>query len=338
MSYPLPPVTPEASDSSVLVVTDLEVEFRSAGGRWPSRRQKIKTVAGVSLTVQAGETLGLVGESGCGKSTLARGVTGLGRISGGSVTVAGHDLTRARGSALRRVRRMIQLVFQDPFGSLNPRQTVTQTLGEALSVGEKLSSSEVTERVDRLLWEVGLDSELRQDYPHELSGGQRQRVAIARALATSPRVVVADEPTSALDVTVQQRVLRLLQRTQRERGLGLLLISHDLNLIRSVSQRVAVMYLGRIVELFPVASHIEPLHPYSRVLAAVVPSLRRGLQVEVELEMDQEPPSHLQPPLGCSFHPRCPQAEKVCSTTLPPLREVAVQHLVRCHCCPESDL
>ena len=313
-----------------LSISELEVSLPVVGGFWRRRRGTIRPVAGVNLELAAGETVGLVGESGCGKSSLARAVAGLGPVSGGTVRVAGQELTALRGRDLRRARRAIQMVFQDPHASLNPRLTVEATLGEAVSAGCQLSRGKRTRRVERLLHEVGLTARLRFAYPHELSGGQRQRVSIARALAASPSVIVADEPTSALDVPVQARILNLLRHVQQLHGLAILLISHDLHLIRRVSRRVTVMYLGHVVEVFRVDSARAPLHPYARALVEAAPSLRDGLAGRPALIPEGEAPSLLEPPAGCPYHPRCPLRRRACTTALPVLQMAGPEHLVRC--------
>ncbi len=314
--------------AALLRVQDLRVRWRVRRGWF--RAATIEPVAGVSLQLAAGETLGLVGESGCGKSTLARAVAGLLPVASGRIELDGVDLVSLRGAALRRARRRVQLVFQDPARSLDPRQTVAAVLAESLAAAGRPGGAERDAEALRLLAEVGLDASLAPCYPHELSGGQRQRVAVARALAVRPRVLIADEPTSALDVPVQARVLNLLRGLQQRHGLGLLLISHDLHLVRSVCHRLAVMYLGRVVEELPVDPSRQPRHPYSRALAAATPSLRAGLAGTAPQVPGGEPPSFLDPPTGCPYHPRCPQREAGCLEALPPLLEAGPDHRLRC--------
>jgi len=287
-------------------------------------------VDGVSFAVAAGETLGLVGESGCGKTTLAKAIVRLIPAASGTVRLAGLELTRLRGSSLRRARRSVQLVFQDPHGSLNPRLTVAAALAEALAARGKLPADRRRSQLDRLLGEVGLPGWLQDCFPHELSGGQRQRVAIARALAPDPAVLIADELTSALDVVVQAGILNLLRRAQQQRGLALLLISHDLHLVDKVCHRVAVMYLGRILELFPVGVAGGAIHPYSRSLAAAVPSLLERPGHPTTTATEGKAPSLLDSPGGCPFWPRCPEQKPLCRASLPALQEAAPGHLVRC--------
>jgi oligopeptide/dipeptide ABC transporter ATP-binding protein len=274
--------------------------------------------------------LGLVGESGCGKSSLARAIVGLLPVARGFVRIGGNELTALRGGDFRRARRAIQLVFQDPYGSLNPRLTAGNCLAEAVAVGRSLTARERSDSVVALLAEVGLAPEIIHSYPHELSGGQRQRVAIARALAVDPLVLVADEPTSALDVPVQARILNLLGEIQQRRGMAILMISHDLHLVNKVCQRVAVMYLGRIVEQFPIRQDVQPLHPYPVALAAATPSLRKGLAGEQTTVPVGEVPSLVNPPPGCPFEPRCVVRKPACKQALPPLQEVGAGRQVRC--------
>jgi oligopeptide/dipeptide ABC transporter ATP-binding protein len=312
-----------------LNIRDLEVQFPVARG-FGRRPATIRPVAGVSLTLAKGETVGLVGESGCGKSSLAHAVVRLLPVVRGRVEVGEHDLTALRGRALRAIRRRVQLIFQDPFDSLNPRLSVGTTLAEAVAVGRNLSARECEQRVAELLSEVGLGRETWHFFPHELSGGQRQRVAIARALAPGPTVLIADEPTSALDVPVQARILNLLSDTQRRHQLALLLISHDLPLVRRICQRIAVMYLGHLVEVWPVSQGVPPLHPYTRALAAAAPSLPDGLRGRSPAVPAGEPPSLLNPPSGCPYHPRCPLRVQSCTAGLPSLEAEAPDRWVRC--------
>jgi len=303
--------------SLVLEASDLAVAFGRA-----------RPVDGVSLTIADGEAVGLVGESGCGKTTLARAIALHLPLAAGSLRVAGAEAGALRGSALRRARRRVQLVFQDPAGSLDPRQTVAGALLEAR--GRLPDAAARRAAVDALLAEVGLPADCGGAYPHELSGGERQRVAIARALAVSPALLVADEPTSALDVTVRARVLALLDEARRRRGLGLLLISHDLQLVRHACDRVAVMYLGRILELFPARSPAAPRHPYSLALLAAAPALSRTLAGQRPVAAAGEVPSLLRPPAGCPWQPRCDRAESACSRALPGLEIAGSGHLLRC--------
>ena len=295
----------------------------------------VQAVDGVSLDVARGETLGLVGESGCGKSTLARLLVRLVEPSAGSLRFEGRDIMALRGGALRALRRRLQIVFQDPYSSLNPRLTVGSALAEVLQVHGLARGAERDRRVGALLERVGLDPRQARAYPHELSGGQRQRVGIARALAVEPRLVVCDEPVSALDVSVQAQILNLLRDLQAELGLAYIFISHDLRVVRQTSHRVAVMYLGRIVESGEAeALFAAPRHPYTRALLSAVPAAdpgaRRG---RVVLRGDVPDPERA--PSGCRFHPRCPEALADCERRDPPLGLVASGHEVACLLYPD---
>ena len=296
--------------------------------------QQLRAVAGVSFTLGRGETLGIVGESGCGKSTTARMLVRLEEPSAGQIELDGEDITRVRGRGLRAVRRRVQMVFQDPYASLNPRLTVGQTLEEVLVV-HRLADGGARRRtrVGELLAMVGLRGEFVERYPHEMSGGQRQRVGIARALAVEPDVVVLDEPVSALDVSVQSEVMNLLTRLRDDLGLSFVFISHDLGMVRHISDRIAVMYLGRIVELGPWRRvSDDPLHPYTRALQDAVPVADPRVEADRQVEpLAGEVPDPADPPPGCTFNPRCPLAEEVCRTREPPLDELLPLHLAACH-------
>lgn len=296
--------------------------------------QQLRAVAGVSFTLGRGETLGIVGESGCGKSTTARMLVRLEEPSAGRIELDGEDITRVRGRGLRAVRRRVQMVFQDPYASLNPRLTVGQTLEEVLVV-HRLGDGGARRRtrVGELLAMVGLRAEFVDRYPHEMSGGQCQRVGIARALAVEPDVVVLDEPVSALDVSVQSEVMNLLTRLRDDLGLSFVFISHDLGMVRHISDRIAVMYLGRIVELGPWRRvSDDPLHPYTRALQDAVPVADPRVEADRQVEpLAGEVPDPADPPPGCTFNPRCPLAEDVCRTQEPPLDELLPLHLAACH-------
>ena len=301
------------------------------------RRQvgTVKAVDGVDLELHRGEVLGLVGESGCGKSTLARTILQLVPPTAGTVVFEGQNLAALDAAGLRRARLGLQMVFQDPYASLNPRMSVFDALAEPLRVHKIVPRAEVPARVASLMERVGLAPRFAKKYPHEFSGGQRQRIAIARALALNPRVIVADEPVSALDVSIQAQILNLLAQLVRDLGLSLIFIAHDLSVVKHLSDRVAVMYLGRIVEHGPAAAVIEhPAHPYTRALVSAIPvpdPVRERARTRLVLAGD--PPSPLNPPSGCAFHPRCPFAAAVCRAAVPPLtaqpdgREVACVRL-----------
>jgi len=313
-----------------LVVDDLQMHFplRSI---IPWRVPRVvRAVDGVSLRVAAGETLGLVGESGCGKSTLARCVLRLIEPTRGRVLLDEEDLTALPEEALRRRRRDIQMVFQDPTASLNPRLSVAATVDEPLALHTPLAGAGRRERVDEVLEEVGLGAGLRARYPHQLSGGQRQRVNIARAIATHPRLVVLDEPTSALDVSLRARVILLLAELKRRMGMTYLFISHDLSTVRYLCDRVAVMYLGVLVEEAPAAELFDhPAHPYTRALLSCIPVPDPDVAPE-RLRLSGEVPSPIDIPGGCRLRGRCPLAQPVCAEPVP-LREIAPGHTVACH-------
>jgi len=319
--------------TTLLEVTNLAKSFPVQSGLFGRDKRKVHAVSDVSFTLAAGETLGLVGESGCGKSTLGRAVLRLIEPSAGSVRFEGREVTTMPKTELRALRRHMQIVFQDPYSSLNPRMSVRDTVSEALRI-HALASSRADEeaQVAALLKQVGLRPEHMDRYPHEFSGGQRQRVGIARALAVRPKLIVCDEPVSALDVSVQAQIVNLLKDLTEQLGLSYLFIAHDLSVVEFMSQRVAVMYLGRIVELAPVASlYASPRHPYTRALLSAVPELTPGAR-KTRLKLTGDIPSPLDPPSGCAFHPRCPDAQRgLCDTERPVLREVAEGQLAACH-------
>ena len=310
-----------------LVVEDLVKHYHGPAGR-------VRAVDGVSFRLEPGETLGLVGESGCGKSTTARMLVRLERPTSGRVLLDGTDVARARGADLTRLRRKVQMVFQDPASSLDPRRTVAKTVGEVLAVHRIARTEDKRQaRIRELLEMVGLGASAEGRYPHQLSGGQRQRVGIARALAVQPEVLVLDEPVSALDVSVRAEVMNLLARLRRELGLAYVFISHDLGMVRHISDRIAVMYLGRIVELGPWRRvSDEPMHPYTRALRDAVPIPDPAREAEREvITLGGEVPDAVHPPPGCPFHPRCPHVEDRCRTDVPALRTIDEGHRAACH-------
>jgi peptide/nickel transport system ATP-binding protein/oligopeptide transport system ATP-binding protein len=313
----------------LLQIENLRKSFRTSNALGNSGARLI-AVNNVSFTLEQGETLGLVGESGCGKSTTGKLIMQLQKADQGSVLFNGNDLTKLSPRQLRPFRRQLQMIFQDPFASLNPRMTVGNILSEPLLIHKLAAGRQVRDRVIELLEKVGLTAEHEQRYPHEFSGGQRQRVGIARALAVEPQLIIADEPVSALDLSVQAQILNLLQELQREHNLSYLFIAHDLAVIEHVSDRIAVMYLGNIVELTSADQlYRQPRHPYTEALLNAVPVADPSHQRPAPLS--GEIPSPVNPPSGCYFHPRCPYADQLCRQQSPPLTDVGPNHLVACH-------
>ena len=317
----------------LLDVTGLTVHFTRRTGFFGSRRETVQAVSGVSLAIGRRETLGLVGESGCGKTTLARAVLRLVEKTSGTVRFDGQDLFALAPEELRRMRRRLQIVFQDPYASLNPRMTIGRAIREGLTIHKLAEGAAADRRVRELLEEVGLSADAADVYPHEFSGGQRQRAGIARALAVEPELLVCDEPVSALDVSVQAQVLNLLMDLQARRGLSYLFISHDLAVVRHVAPRVAVMYLGRIVEEGPAEElYARPRHPYTQALLSAVP-VPDPLTKRPRIVLPGDPPSPVNPPPGCPFHPRCqhPAKDQDCVSVRPELVERGPGLRAACH-------
>ena len=307
---------------NLVEVEDLRVHYRTGAGVFAAK-QKVKALDGVSLTIAKGETLGLVGESGCGKSTLGRAILRLTEPTAGSLRFDGQEMTSLGSGELRKLRRRMQMVFQDPFASLNPKMTVRQTVAEPVRV-HGTARDGVNTRVEELLETVGLSSKQADRYPSEFSGGQRQRVAIARALATEPDLIVADEPLASLDVSIQAQIMNLLKQLQRDRGLTYLFISHDLRAVRHFADRVAVMYLGRIVEIGPaIEVYADPLMPYTKALLSAVPTTDPAVErTRKRIVLRGDIPSPSAPPTGCPFHTRCPWAIEECRRIVPVLQEI----------------
>lgn len=321
------------NNETILKVEDLVMYFPIYRGVFQRQVGAVRAVDGVSFDVKRGETLGLVGESGCGKSTTGRAILQLYKPTAGSVIFDGNNLVGLKGEEMRKTRRKIQMIFQDPYASLNPRMTVSDIIGEPLIVHNAATGKEIQERVTHLLELVGLNPAFASRYPHEFSGGQRQRIGIARALALQPSFIVCDEPISALDVSIQAQVVNLLEELQEQFNLTYLFIAHDLSMVRHISKRVAVMYLGVIVELADRDDlYHNPLHPYTQALLSAVPipdPTADAKRKRIILEGDV--PSPANPPSGCRFRTRCPIADKICSESRPEFREVTPGHFVACH-------
>ena len=320
--------------TALLHVEGLEVHFPVHRGLLQRQVGTVKAVDGVSFSLEPGRTLGLVGESGCGKSTTARAILRLTPISAGRVEVAGVDVGKLSGKALRRARRDMQMIFQDPYASLNPRMTVLDIIAEPLRTHRLAESkTQLHRQVQALMERVGLRREYLRRYPHEFSGGQRQRIGIARALALKPKLIVADEPVSALDMSIRAQIINLLRQLQDDLGIGYLFIAHDLAVVRHISHEVAVMYLGKIVERAPVGSLFSnPQHPYTRALLSAIPvpdPVRERQRERIVLAGDV--PSPLAPPSGCAFHTRCPHVMPSCAETRPELMPRGEQHWAACH-------
>ena len=318
--------------NNLLEVKNIKVHFPIKHGLFSRVKGHVRAVDDVSLELKPGETLGLVGESGCGKTTLGRAIIRLIEPTAGSVHFEGEDITQLEGAKLRARRRKFQMIFQDPYGSLNPRMTVEQIIGEAIDIHKLAESATARQkRIAELLQAVGLNATHAQRYPHEFSGGQRQRIGIARALAVEPKLIVCDEPVSALDVSVQAQIINLLQDLQQQRGIAYLFIAHDLAVVEHISHRVIVMYLGKVVEFAEAKAIVrEPLHPYTQALLSAVPVVDpKSKRKRIVLPGDV--PSPIDPPSGCPFHPRCPIAVDRCRVDIPPLREIKPGHWAACH-------
>ena len=315
-----------SADGTLLSIRDLKVHFDLG------RHRIVRAVDGVSLDVRTGETMGLVGESGCGKSTLGRALLRLVELTGGEVFFRGTDLAHLSKRRLREQRRHLQMIFQDPYASLNPRMTVGEIIAEPMETFRLYSGAEKQDRVRELMNTVGLSPRFIRRYPHEFSGGQQQRIGIARALAANPDFIVADEPISALDVSIQAQIMNLMERLQQERHLTYLVISHDLRAIRHTSDRVAVMYLGRLVELADAkVVYDDPLMPYTRALISAVPIPNPKIEAtRKRIVLEGDVPSPINPPGGCRFHTRCPYMVPACKEVVPQLAEIKPGHFAAC--------
>jgi len=327
-------ILPTVPAAPILEVRHLSTRFTLRGKGLFAKRQTLKAVSDVSFTVREGETLGIVGESGCGKSTLGRSILRLVEPTEGQVVWAGRSLTGLSAAEMQRARRDLQIIFQDPIASLDPRMTVGDIIAEPLRVAEPgLQKAARRERVERVMAEVGLVPEMINRYPHEFSGGQAQRIGIARAIVTEPKLIVCDEPVSALDVSIQAQIVNLLADLRRRRGLTLLFISHDLSVVRLVSDRILVLYLGRVVETGSRADVFEhPAHPYARALLSAAPIPDPAVaRLRRRTVLQGDPPSPVNPPSGCAFRTRCPIAEPICASEPPQLRAVSAGHEAACH-------
>jgi oligopeptide transport system ATP-binding protein len=316
-----------------LQIQNLKTHFPVERGLIFRRRiGTVKAVDGVSLSLPKGEILGLVGESGCGKSTLGRTILQLIPATSGTVLLDGRNLTALKGTALRQARADFQMIFQDPYASLNPRMTVFDALAEALLAHKSIPRAKLVSAVGELMAKVGLSARFVRKYPHEFSGGQRQRIAIARALAVNPKLIIADEPVSALDVSIQAQIINLLAKLSRDMGLTLIFISHDLSVVKHISDRIAVMYLGKIVEIGPATQVFEqPLHPYTQSLVSAIPIPDPIRERERRrLIPPGDPPSPMNPPSGCPFHPRCPYSIENCAQTVPQFQPFAPNQEAAC--------
>jgi oligopeptide/dipeptide ABC transporter ATP-binding protein len=316
----------------ILEVRNLQKTFEVKQG--PLRKAKVYAVGGVSFEIYPQDTLGIVGESGCGKSTLGRTLIRLYEPTGGNVLFKGADLVSLSSKEMRRARKNVQMIFQDPFSALNPAMTVQEILEEPYRIHGLHKTTNLTETVSELLRVVGLPEDSKSKFPHEFSGGQRQRINIARALALKPEVVIADEPVSALDVSIQAQILNLLHSLKKKFSLSMIFISHDLSVVQYISDRIAVMYLGRIVELAPAEElYNRPLHPYTQILIRAIPTIEPGKKPP-KYNLRGEVASPLNPPSGCHFHPRCPMATELCAQKYPEQRNLGTvekPHLVFCH-------
>ncbi|HZY59268.1 MAG TPA: dipeptide ABC transporter ATP-binding protein [Candidatus Binataceae bacterium] len=330
------PAASTAAAAHPLVVTEDLVKHFPVGGQglFAGRKLTVKAVDGVSLRISRGETIGLVGESGSGKSTLGRLILRLIEPTSGRIVFDGRDLATLGRGELRQLRQQMQIVFQDPYASLNPRMRVGSIVGEGIEIHKLAKGRQKRERLVELLKMVGLEADALERYPHEFSGGQRQRIGIARALAVNPRFLVLDEPVSALDVSIQAQIINLLQDLQEQLNLTYLFIAHDLRVVEHISQRVAIMYLGKIVELGSGEQiYTNPRHPYTRALLSAVPMIDPAARQE-RIPLPGELPSPVDPPPGCSFHPRCPYAKDICRTVTPRLEAGASGQAVACHVFP----
>ena len=321
----------EEQKAPLLEVKDLKKWFPSSKSPFSGKKQYVKAVDGVSFTLHYGETLGIVGESGCGKSTMGRSVLRLLEPTSGQIFFEGKNFTALNKKELRKSRSELQIIFQDPYASLDPRMTIGDIIAEPLDIQLKLSEKERMERVLKMMERVGLNTRYVNRYPHEFSGGQRQRIGIARAMILNPKVVVCDEPVSALDVSIQAQVINLLKDMQKEMGMAYIFISHDFSVIKHISDRVAVMYLGRVMEIADKNDlYKHPMHPYTVALLSAIPVPDRKHKKE-KFVLEGDLPSPVNPPSGCVFHTRCPRAQEICKTQVPQQKDYGNGHCCACH-------
>lgn len=321
----------EEQKAPLLEVKDLKKWFPSSKSPFSGKKQYVKAVDGVSFTLHYGETLGIVGESGCGKSTMGRSVLRLLEPTSGQILFEGKNFTALNKKELRKSRSELQIIFQDPYASLDPRMTIGDIIAEPLDIQLKLPEKERMERVLKMMERVGLNTRYVNRYPHEFSGGQRQRIGIARAMILNPKVVVCDEPVSALDVSIQAQVINLLKDMQKEMGMAYIFISHDFSVIKHISDRVAVMYLGRVMEIADKNDlYKHPMHPYTVALLSAIPVPDRKHKKE-KIVLEGDLPSPVNPPSGCVFHTRCPRAQEICKTQVPQQKDYGNGHCCACH-------
>lgn len=319
------------NQETLIDIQNLQVYFPIRSGLFQRQTGVVKAVDDVSLTIHKGETVGLVGESGCGKTTIGRAIVRLNQPNGGKIMYQGQDLLAAKGNELRNLRKDIQIVFQDPYSSLNPRKTVRHLISEVLTVQKGCTPREAGEKVEDLMVQVGLNPVYADRYPHEFSGGQRQRVAIAKALALQPKFIVCDEAVSALDVSIQSQIINLLLDLKEKYGITYLFISHAMNVVEHLSDRVAVMYLGKLMEYAPAEELFSsPAHPYTKALLSAVPLLS-GQETRKRIVLEGDVPSASHIPSGCRFHTRCYMADERCRTEEPCMREICPGHFACCH-------
>lgn len=316
----------------ILEVTNLRKYFPvNQTSLFSTQKQYVKAVDDISFAIQSGETMGFVGESGCGKSTVGRTILRLIEPTDGQVIFEGQDILKLNSKDLREMRKEMQIIFQDPYASLDPRKTVKEIIGEAFHIHKIGSSKEIENQVKELLRLVGMGPDHINRYPHEFSGGQRQRIGIARALALNPKFVVCDEPVSALDVSIQAQVVNLMKDLQQKLGLTYLFISHDLRIVKHICDRISVMYLGTLVEIADKTDlYTSPLHPYTQALLSAIPTTNPNAKRQ-RIILEGDVPSPMNPPSGCRFHTRCPEAQEICKLKAPELRDLGTNHMVACH-------